>query len=379
MTKGLLGGMTNYSHQSFSAILDDLERERKNTQHLKKNIENNIDILTDNCYWTKNVPIDFRSIINFALTHYTTAIDEFHNLIKDIKKDVKENHINRLTTIAETSHEINERIGKIWLEDYIDKEYGNVNFERVETIYENARDLAVNLLDIQNSANKLKGFVGYKSKKPFSYGKFLFWAAAIAGIVSLIFGDNLWDRFFNNKGRTDLMENSHNNISTDTANSANENVKASPSAEHVYNNSQQTKTPKKKITKEENNTNEGVNYGNIGGNNNQSHVVQGNNYGINGNLHINEVRDLNEQDKQDLLVKIEKYYQDRNYQGEKCFGISVLLGSNGSKTAKQIEEFLISQGFRLSARGTMVDEHFDGVRIDHENQEGCVMITVGNL
>lgn len=383
MAKGLIGGMTNYNHQSFSAIIEDLERERKSTLQLKDNIKNNIDILIANHYWNNNVPIDFRSIINFSLTHFTTAIAEFRNLTKDLKNEVKEHHIDRLIMIAEVSHEINEKIGRIWHEDYINKEYGNANFEKVETIYQDTRDLAVNLLDTQNIANKLTALIGYRSRKPFPYIKVVGTLAALATIIILFFGDNLLGRFFSKEEKPGTRSINLNHTSSDTSIITKDlqvpAEKDNPSAENSSNRTQQTFTPKKEAINEKTNINDGINYGSVGGNNNQNHVIQGDNYGVNGNLYINEIRDLNDEDKRNLLTEIERYYQDTGYQGEKCFSIFIVQGSNGSKTAKQIEDFLRSQDFRLSGTGIKGGRYIEGVEIGGVDPDGCVIITVGNI
>lgn len=59
MAKGLLGGMTDYSHQSFSDILNDLEHEQKRTISFKDAIQKHIATLEANKYWKEVVPSHF--------------------------------------------------------------------------------------------------------------------------------------------------------------------------------------------------------------------------------------------------------------------------------------------------------------------------------
>lgn len=42
MAKGVLGGMTDYRHQSLDDIIQDLRNERENTIAFKRNIKENL-------------------------------------------------------------------------------------------------------------------------------------------------------------------------------------------------------------------------------------------------------------------------------------------------------------------------------------------------
>jgi hypothetical protein len=160
MAKGLLGGMTDYNHQSFPDILGDIENEKRRTIYFRDHIQKNIDTLTANSYWTNNVPFDFKNIVGYAIRHYNTAIAEFDDIHKDLRKEVKEHHIKRLNKIATVAQEINVDIGKIWHQQYHNKQYGNSNFSIVEDIYAETRDMAVNLLDTANIAERLNDYIG---------------------------------------------------------------------------------------------------------------------------------------------------------------------------------------------------------------------------
>ena len=165
MTKGLLAGMTDYNHQSFEDILEDLEKERKNTIAFKNQIQQNIEILTNNGYWANSVPFDFKNIVAYSLRHYNTVISELTDIEKDLENEVQQNHLKRLRKLATVAQEINVDIGRIWHQQYDNKDYGNDDFRKVESIYCDTRDMAVNLLDIENIAERLDDFIGKKKPK----------------------------------------------------------------------------------------------------------------------------------------------------------------------------------------------------------------------
>lgn len=165
MAKGLIGGMTDYSHQSFSDILKDLDYEYRNLSAFIGAIEKNISASIENDYWKSKVPSSFRGIIEYSLKHYKNAQEELLEITDGIQELVEEHHVKRLESLAKTAHEINIDIGKIWHQQYDRKDYGNSDFRVVETIYGDTRDMAVNMLDLSNISSRLKDFVG-KKKNP---------------------------------------------------------------------------------------------------------------------------------------------------------------------------------------------------------------------
>jgi hypothetical protein len=160
MAKGLLGGMTDYNHQSFDDVVNDLALEKERTISFKNAIQTNIEKLTANGYWTNKVPFNFRSNVEYAVRHYNTSIDEFSDLLRDMKVEVKAHHVTRLYKIASVAREINVDMGRTWHQEYDNKDYGKPNFRIVENIYADTRDMAVNLLDVSNMAERLKDFIG---------------------------------------------------------------------------------------------------------------------------------------------------------------------------------------------------------------------------
>lgn len=192
MTKGIIGGMTDYNHQSFEDILKDLDDEIKRTASFRNEIIKNIDILKANSYWQTNVPFNFKSKVEYAVKHYDTTISEITDILKDIKYEVKEHHIKRLWKISTIAQDINYGIGRIWHQEYENKDYGNTNFKIVEVIYCDTRDMAVNLLDISNIAERLNDYIGKsnnmkKNNNPWRSGCFfLFVVVIIIGVLGFL-------------------------------------------------------------------------------------------------------------------------------------------------------------------------------------------------
>lgn len=184
--------MTDYNHQSFADLIADLVEEKNRTIEFRNEIQKNLDTLNSNSYWRENVPFDFRNIISYSITHFNTAISEFEDIVRDIKLEVKEHHVKRLKKIYTVSQEINVNVGKIWHKEYGYKNYGNEDFGLVEQIYCDTRDMAVNLLDTANIAERLHDFIGktspnMKRNNPWISGSFYLTVAiiAIAGLAVL--------------------------------------------------------------------------------------------------------------------------------------------------------------------------------------------------
>jgi hypothetical protein len=221
MAKGLLGGMTDYNHQSMTDILNDLEAEQNRTISFKEGIEKNIQTLIDNAYWTTEVPFDFKNIISYSVRHFQTAISEFDDIRKDLLIEVKEHHIKRLNKISLVAQEINVDIGKIWHQEYHNKEYSQQNFRIVEDIYADTRDMAVNLLDTANIAERLQDYIG-KQNKPLEKKKFklefghkIALGSLAVGLLVFLFGNNIIGRYNNNEIKTNIDTNNISVINTE--------------------------------------------------------------------------------------------------------------------------------------------------------------------
>lgn len=165
MAKGLIGGMTDYSHQSFNDIISDLESEKVNTIAFITMIEEEIEKANKNKYWDNKVPHVFKSIVAYSIKHYRTTVTELGEIVEEIKNEVQEHHCKRLQRISKVADEINVEIGQVWNRKYDEKikDYGEKDFRHVEQVYRDTRNMAVNLLDISNLASRLKDYIGKSS------------------------------------------------------------------------------------------------------------------------------------------------------------------------------------------------------------------------
>ena len=197
MAKGLFAGMTDYNHQSFDDIISDLKSEIETIDFFVEKVKQNLTEVQESGYWNENVPTNFKSIIGYALRHYNTAKSEFNDIAEDIQFEVAEHHCKRLNKVAKTAHEINVDIGQIWHRQYDNKEYGNEDFRKVENIYGFTRDVAANLMDIYNIAERLEDFIGKSNKRmtqknnPWISGSFYLFVAIVVITGLAVLGNML--------------------------------------------------------------------------------------------------------------------------------------------------------------------------------------------
>jgi len=164
MPRGLFAGMTDYSHQTFQDILDDLNDWKAGLSSTTEYINATVKQLHDNEYWSK-VPDNMKSLVAYASKFYETSIAEIDDITQNLKIDVQPHHIARLRSLAKTAHELNLDFGHVWHREYGPKDYGNPNFSNVERIYARGRDMVVDMLDLSNAAERLEAFLGMKSGK----------------------------------------------------------------------------------------------------------------------------------------------------------------------------------------------------------------------
>jgi len=164
MPRGLLAGMTDYSHQTFQDILDDLDDWKASLLSTTEYIQATVKQLQDNGYWSK-VPDDMKSLVAYASKFYETSNAEIDEITQNLEIDVQQHQIARLRSLAKTAHELNLDFGRVWHREYGPKDYGNPNFLSVERIYARGRGMVVDMLDLSNAAARLEAFLGMKSGK----------------------------------------------------------------------------------------------------------------------------------------------------------------------------------------------------------------------
>lgn len=190
MAKGFFAGITDYSYQSLSDIKSDLQNESILLSQTVEEVERNIRDLKKSGYWDEKVNSDFKNITLVSLHHYRTAIEEIDDIVSEIPDNVEEHHCLRLKRVSEFADGTNKKIGKVWNSDYLDKEYSNSEFRKVEKIYTESRDAAASLLDIDNISDRLLDFIGKSPSKVHGKCYKIFhnpWIVTIGGGLILAF------------------------------------------------------------------------------------------------------------------------------------------------------------------------------------------------
>jgi hypothetical protein len=161
MSRATAAGMTDYSHQSLDAILNDLSNWSIALTKTMAYLDVNKQKLVDNGYW-EQANGDFKWIFSRSFMFYQTALIEINEIREQIPIEVQPNHVARLNRIGITSYEINMEWGDVWHRDMKPKPYGTPNFVILEDLYANSRDMSVDLMDLSNAADRLKDYVGRK-------------------------------------------------------------------------------------------------------------------------------------------------------------------------------------------------------------------------
>jgi hypothetical protein len=163
MSRALMAGSTDYSHQSFDDMVEDLKDWLKSLKEVYGYLEENSSLLDKGDYW-KNVDYDVQATLRYSSKFFNTSIVEIDSIISDFEFEVKPNHISRIKSLSRTASELNIELGKVWHEEpwEYNKEFGNPNFQILERMYGEARDMAVDMIDLSNLAGRLRDFIGYQ-------------------------------------------------------------------------------------------------------------------------------------------------------------------------------------------------------------------------
>ncbi|MCW7475592.1 CHAT domain-containing protein [Leptospira levettii] len=176
MGRGLIGGMTDYSHQSFADIVKDLGDDLVNIEQSIELSNKHLKIAKDNGYWDSEVPFNFQHFHAYCLKHFDTCSIELKEILQEIQIEVRADHVKRLKQIGKKNREINLEMGNAWHREYdeVKKDYGNKYFKNVEHIYSILRDLSVSLQDIANAGSRLEDFIGKKQSTKINIHRVLF-------------------------------------------------------------------------------------------------------------------------------------------------------------------------------------------------------------
>lgn len=166
MTRSMMAGSTDYSHQSFDDMVADLNEWISNLTEVNDILEKSEGQLKETADW-KKVGYDVQHIFGYSNRFFKTAIEEVSSILVEFQVEVQPNHITRIRSLAKTASSIDRDIGKIWHEDLGDKsiDYGDPNFAIAEEIYKQARGMATDMIDLGNLASRLNDFIGRKGQQ----------------------------------------------------------------------------------------------------------------------------------------------------------------------------------------------------------------------
>jgi hypothetical protein len=159
--RALIAGMTDYSHQSFRDIVRDLEHWVTSLNEVRNYLKANLRKLEESGYW-ETVIFELKAIFQYAIKFYDTSIKEINEILSEIQVEVQSHHISRLRRLSECAVNLNIEYGRIWHQEYIDKDYGEQNFMILENMYAEGRQMAVDMLDLSRAVERLTDFVGKK-------------------------------------------------------------------------------------------------------------------------------------------------------------------------------------------------------------------------
>ncbi len=161
MPRSVIPGTTDYRIQSFEDMILDFRGYIRELKKALKTLKVNIRKLKQLKYWDK-VDWDFQRLVEYSIKFYDTAIVEISDILGEIQEEVGLHHVRRARQLGETAAELNVRYGRIWHQEYRNKEYSNKDFKLVERLYEEGRNMALSMKDLSNLAERLDDFVGKK-------------------------------------------------------------------------------------------------------------------------------------------------------------------------------------------------------------------------
>ena len=161
--RGNCAGGTDYRHQSFEDIVADLDEMGGNFCRWGVELTRTVTELVRDGYWD-SVPQDFRAQVGRTLKLLDTACGELCEIAKDVRREVREDHVTRLRSLAQTADELNRVLGQVWHADYMNRfknpQYGQARFMTLEGVYGDGRSSVATLLDLDRMGTRLAEFVG---------------------------------------------------------------------------------------------------------------------------------------------------------------------------------------------------------------------------
>lgn len=187
MSRGLFAGDTDYSHQSLKDMTKDLKNWIKNIKLSKTAIQKSFKEIKGFPQW-KKAPQDLKIVHEKTIMMCETSIEELKNILSEIKKEIRQDHVIRLESLSSTAHEISNHYGEIWHHKYENKKYKTIEFKMIENLYGKSMDTLNDLIDLSNLSDRLEDFVGKRSGKSWDEKPF---GLVFIGVIIMILGTGL--------------------------------------------------------------------------------------------------------------------------------------------------------------------------------------------
>lgn len=161
MAQGLFAGGTSYENQSLTDILLDLEYWVKYSENVKNDVQQLFEKAKSTPFY-KSIPYDYLAIIHEILRICQTNVEDIRIVIAAIDSHAltkaKVELLRKISARARQSSEDNRRCFKNQENGYW-HDYGNPDFDRIESIYRMFGDYCATLLDASNAAHRLNDYV----------------------------------------------------------------------------------------------------------------------------------------------------------------------------------------------------------------------------
>lgn len=157
MSRSIIAGMTDYSHQTFEDMVHDIQ-DWVSDLNTTINYYNETIANLKSTNFRNDAPYDLKRLFEYALHFYATSKSELSEILHEITLEVKRHHVERIKNLSDTSKQLNQKYGITWHSADID--YSDVNHQTLEKMYQRGRDTAAGMMDLSNLGARLAHFIG---------------------------------------------------------------------------------------------------------------------------------------------------------------------------------------------------------------------------
>ncbi|HAJ57549.1 MAG TPA: hypothetical protein DCL35_07260 [Candidatus Omnitrophica bacterium] len=157
----IIAGLTDYFGASKDDVISELVRFKKIAEVTIKNL-NDLKIKSTESF-SKNIVKEVNSFIDKRTADYNCYVDDFNQLIRELPRQITEGHCKILKQIF-LDVEKQGNICKDFKNDNLSEASDKQEFRIIDKVYEEARQLTVDFLDIANLERRLSTFIGSNTK-----------------------------------------------------------------------------------------------------------------------------------------------------------------------------------------------------------------------